>query len=207
MKGSLHNIVFAGVLGIVCAALLTGAARFTAPYIEDNRRAEKIRNILGVFEIPFPAGAKYEQLKELYDANVEPADFERATRFRHVPAGGSGKAEAVAVHFAGKGLWAPIRGFVALDPELTTIRGLTFYEHEETPGLGGEIGTKDFTERFKGRKVRDLAGKTGIRIVRSGAKGPNEIDGLSGATMTCEKVEGMLNRAIEQVVKERANGE
>jgi len=35
----------------------------------------------------------------------------------------------------GKGLWSTLYGFIALDADLETIRGITFYEHKETPGL------------------------------------------------------------------------
>lgn len=216
MKGSLHNIVFAAVLGTVCSLLLTGAAQFTAADIARNREAERIRNILLVFEVPLNGKkatrktlleVSYEQLKTIYKDNiVPPGETDAPALYKYVPVGGDGAVQAVAVHFAGKGLWGPIRGFLALNLELTTIRGVTFYEQEETPGLGGDIDTKEFTERFKGKQVRDVAGRAGIRIVRSGATGPNEIDGLSGATLTCRKVEAMLNRAIERILKERANG-
>ena len=39
----------------------------------------------------------------------------------------------------GKGLWSTMYGFIALDKDLKTIKGFTFYEHGETPGLGGEV--------------------------------------------------------------------
>jgi len=207
VKGSLQTLIFAIALGVTSAVLLTGAARITAPYVEKNRQEEKIRNLLAVFEINVPAGADHEQLLSIYRANVvEPKETDDPKFYRYVP-GGSGESRAVAVHFIGKGLWGPVKGFLALDPGLTTFVGVTFYEQEETPGLGGEIATKDFTDRFKGKKVRDLAGRTGIRILRSGASGPNEIDGLSGATLTCDKVQEMLNQALGQIVKEARHGE
>jgi len=202
VKDSLHTLIFAAVLGTVCALLLTGAAKFTDPYVAQNREAERIRNLLGVFEVEYDESVTFEQLKEVYAANVvEPAEDDEPKLFRYQPTGQTA-AKAVAVHFVGKGLWAPIKGYLALDPTLTTIVGVTFYQQEETPGLGGEIETKEFTDRLKGKTIRDASGAAGIRILRSGAAGPNELDGLSGATLTCEKVEEMLNEAIRKILKE-----
>ena len=202
MKDSLQTLIFAAVLGTVCSLLLTGAAKVTEPYIAKNREAERIRNLLNVFEVDYDDGASFEQLQEVYAANVvEPGEGDEPKFFRYQPAGQTAP-KAVAVHFVGKGLWAPIKGYLALDPTRTTIVGVTFYQQEETPGLGGEIETTDFTDRLKGKTIRDAAGKAGIRILRSGAAGPNELDGLTGATLTCEKVEDMLNEAIRKILKE-----
>ena len=40
----------------------------------------------------------------------------------------------------GVGMWGTLYGFLALDRDGNTMRGLTFYDQKETPGLGGEIG-------------------------------------------------------------------
>ena len=47
------------------------------------------------------------------------------------------RVRKVIVPVSGKGLWSTLYGFLALDTkDLNTIRGLVFYEHLETPGLG-----------------------------------------------------------------------
>ena len=89
---------------------------------------------------------------------------------------------------------------------MKTIRGLTFHEQEETPGLGAEITSEAFRDQFKGKPLVNPEGKPGIRI-RVGASGPNEVDGITGATMTCDKVEALLNMTIEKVVAERERTE
>jgi Na+-transporting NADH:ubiquinone oxidoreductase subunit C len=202
VKDSLRTLLFAAVLGTVCALLLTGAAVFTEPHIVQNREAERMRNLLGVFEVACDEDATFDQLKDTYEANVvKPGEKDELKLFRYQPDKNSAP-KAVAVHFVGKGMWAPIKGYLALDPSLTTIEGVTFYQQEETPGLGGEIGTENFKKRLKGKTLRDAAGQAGIRILRSGATGPNELNGLSGATVTCGKVEDMLNDAIRKILKE-----
>ena len=203
MKGSLYTILYATVLGIVCALLLTGMDLFTETYREDNEEAEEKRNILGVLGVPFEIRASSKELLGVFESNVrieKPADLTW-----YVYAGGeAGDCEpAVAVPFAGQGLWGPIKGFMSLKPDRKTIRGVTFYEQEETPGLGGEIASDWFRNQFKGKSIEDEGGKPGIRIRRSGT-GPNEVDAITGATMTCEKVEAMLNAVIARIVEERS---
>lgn len=96
----------------------------------------------------------------------------------------------------GKGLWSTLYGFVALDPDGTTIRGLTFYQHGETPGLGGEIVNPSWKARWPGRKIFDENWQTKIRVIKGPAPGPEEapyeVDGLSGATITSNGVTNLL---------------
>ena len=85
---------------------------------------------------------------------------------------------------------------------MKTIRGITFYEQEETPGLGGEITAAWFREQFVGKSIIGADGKPGIIIRRGGEPAPNKVDAISGATLTCDKVQAMLCEAIESIVKE-----
>jgi Na+-transporting NADH:ubiquinone oxidoreductase subunit C len=108
------------------------------------------------------------------------------------------------VPFTGPGLWGQIHGILALEPDLQTIRGVRFYRHEETPGLGGEISAAWFLEQFPGRKLVGEDGTPGFRIPKpGGAKGaPNAVDGISGATMTCDRVQDMLDGLAKQLAED-----
>jgi Na+-transporting NADH:ubiquinone oxidoreductase subunit C len=86
---------------------------------------------------------------------------------------------------------------------MRTIRGITFYEQEETPGLGGEITSSWFREQFIGKKIVDQAGNPGIIISSSEGEAPNKVDAISGATLTCDKVQTMLNETIKRIVEEK----
>ena len=97
----------------------------------------------------------------------------------------------------GQGLWSTLYGYLALDKDGTTVRGLTFYENGETPGLGGEIANPAWQAHWKGRKVFDDSGEPCIQLVK-GAVGPPEedphrVDALSGATITSRGVESLVN--------------
>jgi len=201
MKGNVYTLIYAAVLGTICALVLTFAASFTAPYKKANAEAEEVENILMALNVPMPEDVSSEKLVEIYNKNVQEQQRGDITTYIYKP---TGAAEgALAVRFAGPGLWGPIKGFLALDPTLTEIRGITFYEQEETPGLGGEIVKESFRDKFVGTSIRDQAGNLGIIIKTAGQEAPNKVDGISGATMTCDKVQQMLNEAIGSIIEEK----
>ena len=204
MKGSFsYTLGYAGVLGAVCALLLTAVASFTAPYKAANADAERKRNILNVLQVPYPAKVSSQELVDIFEASVRQEELNELELYRYVPPEGSNKDESVAVAFEGRGLWGPLKGFLALGPDMRTIDGITFYEQEETPSLGGEIASEWFCKQFKGKRIVDSSGKVGIIIRGGGEKAAvNEVDAITGATMTCEKVEAILNSVIQKIVEE-----
>lgn len=200
MKGSLYTLVYAAVLGTVCAAVLTFAATFTKPYRDANREAEEALNILLALNVPGAAEATAEGILTLREEKVQEVKRGGVMTYVYSPGGADGKPESVAIRFAGSGLWAPIKGFLAMDPDMTRIKGITFYEQAETPGIGGKIVEDWFLARFKDLSLRDDDGKVGI-VIGAGEDAPNRIDGITGATMTCDKVEDMLNEAIRALLR------
>ena len=99
----------------------------------------------------------------------------------------------------GKGLWSTMYGFIALDArDVSTIRGLVFYEHGETPGLGGEVENPRWQALWNGKRAFGEGGDLRISIIkgqvdvsRPGAE--YQVDGLSGATITSRGVHGTLH--------------
>jgi len=96
----------------------------------------------------------------------------------------------------GKGLWSTLYGYLALAPDTNTIEGITFYEHAETPGLGGEVDNARWKALWKQRKVHGPEGRIAIEVVKGqagpAATDPNRVDGLSGATLTSRGVSHLL---------------
>lgn len=88
----------------------------------------------------------------------------------------------------GTGLWSTLRGLLAMDADGATIRGITFYEHAETPGLGGEIDNPKWQALWDGRVAFDEAGRPIVEVVKGAARTDSEVDGLSGATLTSRGV-------------------
>jgi Na+-transporting NADH:ubiquinone oxidoreductase subunit C len=98
----------------------------------------------------------------------------------------------------GKGLWSTMYGYVSLDADLTTIRGISFYEHGETPGLGGEIENEKWQAGWQGKKMYNPSATLALQVVKGkastgGKDAQYQIDGLSGATMTADGVNDLMH--------------
>nr|WP_305909409.1 Na(+)-translocating NADH-quinone reductase subunit C [Methylomarinum sp. Ch1-1]MDP4522316.1 Na(+)-translocating NADH-quinone reductase subunit C [Methylomarinum sp. Ch1-1] len=98
----------------------------------------------------------------------------------------------------GKGLWSTMYGFLALNNDLNTIAGITFYQHGETPGLGGEIENPKWQQSWRGKRAFNSAGEVIIEVVRGEveANSPDakhQIDSLSGATLTSRGVDNLIH--------------
>ncbi len=107
------------------------------------------------------------------------------------------RTEKVILPIYGKGLWSTMYGFIALDDDLETIRGITFYDPAETPGLGGEIDNPRWKIIWKGKKVYDKNGNVKISVIKGKVDQlkPNaeyQVDGITGATLTARGVDSTI---------------
>ncbi len=103
----------------------------------------------------------------------------------------------------GYGLWSTLYGFLALEADANTVYGLSFYDHAETPGLGGEVDNPKWKALWRGKKVYNDNGEAALSVVK-GAVNPSsqtiqyEVDGLAGATLTSRGVSNMLTYWLGQ---------
>ncbi len=146
----------------------------------------------------------YDQRAASRDAALSLAAPDNAARVLRVPRYAlvyemrqEGKVKALIVPIQGYGLWSTMYGYLALDADANTISGITFYEHGETPGLGGEIENPRWQARWKGRRVFDDSGHVTVQVIK-GAAGtatadPHHVDGLSGATITSRGVSNTIH--------------
>jgi Na+-transporting NADH:ubiquinone oxidoreductase subunit C len=148
--------------------------------------------------------AKYDYRKAMKDAKLsdalpaseDPASIKRRAKvapvyFAYNDGVESGKLSAIVLPVHGYGLWSTMHAFVALDVDGATIKGVNFYEHAETPGLGGEIQNPKWVAQFVGKKMVDDAGMPAIKLLKPGNAAPDsltDVDGLSGATITSNGV-------------------
>ncbi|MGY3570537.1 Na(+)-translocating NADH-quinone reductase subunit C [Vibrio sp. SCSIO 43135] len=95
----------------------------------------------------------------------------------------------------GNGLWSMMYAFVAVETDGNTVSAITYYEQGETPGLGGEIENPSWRAQFVGKKLFDENHKPAIKVVKGGAPAGSEhgVDGLSGATLTGNGVQGTFD--------------
>jgi Na+-transporting NADH:ubiquinone oxidoreductase subunit C len=73
---------------------------------------------------------------------------------------------AVILPVRGYGLWGTMKGYLALEPDLKTIIGLEFFDHKETPGLGGEIDNPKWKSIWKGKEVYSDSGDILISVIK-----------------------------------------
>ena len=97
----------------------------------------------------------------------------------------------------GYGLWSTMYAFLALEGNANTVRGVSFYQHGETPGLGGEISNPQWQARWTNRNVFDDKGTIRLRVIDgnvnpSSSEAIHQIDGISGATLTVNGVNNMI---------------
>jgi Na+-transporting NADH:ubiquinone oxidoreductase subunit C len=107
-----------------------------------------------------------------------------------------GTVEQVVLPVEGVGMWGTCYGFIALDRDGNTVRGLTFYEQKETPGLGGEISNPKWQALWHGRKVFNAQWEPKLTVIKGHAgppdQDPHRIDALSGATITSNGVARLM---------------
>ena len=124
------------------------------------------------------------------------AGISRLEIFSHVYLikGEDGNVEKYVFPIRGKGLWSILKGFIAVEGDFQTIAGLTYYEHGETPGLGGEVDNQTWKDKWIGKAIFDPSGEVGIQVIKGSADADDKfaIDGLSGATITSRGVTDML---------------
>ncbi|HEX4882289.1 MAG TPA: Na(+)-translocating NADH-quinone reductase subunit C [Porticoccaceae bacterium] len=107
-----------------------------------------------------------------------------------------GRLSRVILPVKGYGLWSTMHGFIALEGDLNTVAGLGFYEHAETPGLGGEIDNPRWKALWPGKRVYE-GDKLALRVIKgkvdSGRpEAIHQVDGLAGATLTSRGVDNLV---------------
>lgn len=197
MIDRIKMIAFVLVLGAVLTTALVSVDAFTAPYIRANQKKKLQESILKAAEIEFePATLEQafsEQIKAMdYPDALQPlgATDDNKKRFYLT------QAAEVMFEYRGSGIQDEIYGVISFEPDLETIKGITIVSQKETPGLGGRIEEAEFLARFKQKKVFPR-----FRIRPPGkASGDNEIDGLTGATLSCNALEALLNKEIQKYI-------
>ena len=180
MAKSFNNryiFIYSAVLVVVAALILTVVSVSLKPAQEKNQRAETKQMILKTIGIE----ATRDNADQLYAQHITEANG------YYTFDGG------IILPLKGTGLWGPIWGYLALD-NASTVVGAVFDHKGETPGLGGEIATDKFAQRFIGKKMDTQA----IHLKKNADRSnPYEVDAISGGTMTSNGVTAMLEKAYE----------
>ncbi|MEE3302402.1 MAG: NADH:ubiquinone reductase (Na(+)-transporting) subunit C [Candidatus Neomarinimicrobiota bacterium] len=114
-----------------------------------------------------------------------------------------GKVDGFAIPISGKGLWGTMYGYFAIESDGATAKGITFYKHIETPGLGAEVDKPWFQQNFVGKRFIDNDGNLiGIQTIKgkvdeSSDEAYHQVDGITGATMTSRGLNEFLLKDLK----------
>lgn len=144
--------------------------------------------------------AIYDQYKAARKDGIKPADdtakiIRRPNKVSvYFVKNDAGKTERIILPVNGSGLWNMMYAFLAIELDGNTVKSLVYYDHKETPGLGGEIQNPKWKAKWIDKKLFDNAGKVAIKVVKGGVKAGDlhNVDALSGATLTSQGVEKSL---------------
>lgn len=217
-----RTLGFAAAVCVGCAVIVASTAVGLRDRIDENRqldRQSKVLQVSGLLQegaTPLDIAQRFDSAVSPYRVELssgavlsEEAEHKEQTALRAAPENAAGVREIPTVQtvfrvrrsdgdlwvlpIEGKGLWSTMYGYLALDArDLTTVYGIEFYEHGETPGLGGEIDNPRWKASFAGRQAFDGAGNAVLEVARrqagSALEDPHRVDALTGATLTARGV-------------------
>lgn len=143
--------------------------------------------------------AKDPQLSQALRGADDIASIKRRERYTTVYlVERDGELETLILPVRGYGLWSTLHGFMALKGDLNTVTGLGFYQHAETPGLGGEVDNPKWKGLWPGKTLFNEQGQLVIQIVKGNvdaqsSQAKHQVDGLAGATLTQNGVNNLLH--------------
>ncbi len=214
MRSSRYTIIFACVMSMLLSVILSGVYMVLKERQDDNRALEQQLSILSAAHISSssPEDAKRiysERVKVLVinrlgqtveNADPKTVDNKNLSILYAIKSSESSAISSYVYPVVGAGLWSKLFGYLAVDASGKNVVGLVFYKQGETPGLGAEIDQPWFTKNFEGKTLFDGEKLVGIKVT----KGPSErdpeykyasnrmVDGISGASITCNGVSAML---------------
>lgn len=218
-----YTFSFAVIICVVSGVLLSAVSEGLREQRQLNEELDVKRNILKAVALkePISPEMKGADILKVYESKIEELVIDGQGR---VVAGKTpqqltekdnefplyiyredGRVMAYAFPVFGQGLWSVLYGYLAVEADAVTVRGITFYKHGETPGLGGEIEKEWFQNNFKGKKIFSISRHevTPIAVVKGKAADffkdealEHHVDGITAATLTGKGVTDLLDRWI-----------
>ena len=188
-RDSISNTLIISIsLSLVCSILVASAAVVLKPIQLKNAEEYRQRIILEVAGLMQPDADIAELFATIEPNSVEIASGESVEIYLEKD---GGTIKQIILPISGPGLWSTMRGYLAVAPDGNTVKGIRFFEHAETPGLGDQIDKEDWRALWVGKQISDEDNSPRIEVVRgfvlrdgSNPDAMHQIDGLSGATLT-----------------------
>ena len=199
---NVHPVKITGVallVALICSLVVSFAAVTLKPYQDANKLRESAANMMQMLKT-LGVGIPVARLVELASGSYTNRD--PGTKIE-VPAGRDiaglktredvatvyelregGALKMVILPVRGSGYQSTLKGYLALKANLNTVAALTFYEQNETPGMGARIGESAWQTLWSGKQVADAQGDIRLEVVKGAGAGVHQVDGISGATRT-----------------------
>jgi len=188
------SIVFMFAITAFFSAILIILAGFTRSRVEANHKLAYERSVLEAVGASVPSKATGVEIHNIYTARVKDTVVSGDTfslyRVKDTIA-------AYVIPLSGAGFWDKIAGVIAVAPDKRTVVGISFYQQNETPGLGGEIMKPYFKNQFKGKKISQDGVPIELRSFGA-ALDTSSVEGVTGATQTSTRLMKVVNARIER---------
>jgi Na+-transporting NADH:ubiquinone oxidoreductase subunit C len=204
------------LVALVTSSLVSAAVVILRPIQMNNLLLDQSRNIMQLTGLlPADVIIADEEMLGLYKSlDIRNVDLNSGEFTTQVPPSGRGSERdrvatvylvwrennfvRIILPISGEGMWSTLYGYIALEPDLNTIAGATFYEQKETPGLGDQITRPDWLAQWKGRRIYDERGDlrfavAGSTVDPSSSSALYEVDALTGATVTADAVTSLVH--------------
>ena len=204
---NLYTVIYAAGLVAVVAVILALAASLLKERQQRNVEVETKQMILKSVHLAdkiSQAADKTVYIEEEYSKYIKDttiiADNGKELKMYICTING----EAIYIFYVeGPGLWGPIWGYISLENDMNTIYGAVFDHKAETPGLGSEIATPIFYNKFKGKQLFDANKQfVSVQVEKGGVDPSNkhQVDAISGGTITSKAVEELLYNSLNQYI-------
>ncbi len=203
-ESPLRILTITALLCVVCAGLVAGSVVLLRPRQERNQDLDRKRNILLTAGL-IAEGAGEAEILERFQQKVHLQTLSTETAKKPLTLyeiREDSVLSMVVLPIEGKGLWSTLYGFLAVKADGNTIAGLRFYQHGETPGLGGEVDNPLWLALWPGKELRDAEGNYRLEVIKGRADRSkaealrHQVDGLSGATLTTQGIQLFLSEQL-----------
>ncbi len=211
VDSNVYIILYSVVMVVVVAALLAVVSLSLQGRQNDNALNEKKQQIVTALG-ENPLTTDYDSViaeAVMLDASGNPTDgdvFAALQDLKGSIAAGKfplfkAKNGCVVIPVYGAGLWDAIWGYVALESDMNTVKGIVLDHKGETPGLGAEIATPAHQAKYVGKTVFEGDDFVSITLKKGGANPSDanyahEVDAITGGTKTSDGVTEMIRSGL-----------
>jgi Na+-transporting NADH:ubiquinone oxidoreductase subunit C len=185
-------ILYMFIVTLLLSAVVIAFGSITRQRVKDNERIAFERAVLEALPIDLSGRTSPSDIHKTYRENITEPTKSTAGALSYIK---NDSLIAYALPIDGPGFWAPIRGVIGIAADKQTITGISFYDQNETPGLGGEIVKPEFRDQFVGKRLADEGMPLEIRMA-STRLDESSVHAITGATQTSTRLGTFMDKRL-----------